>query len=304
MRIGVAATPAVAIPTLEWLLKSDHDLCQIISTPDQPAGRGKILTPSAVSEWAGKHDIPLVKTRDTEILYKQFSDVDLVIVIGFGVIFPPHVLSAPKYGCINLHFSLLPQWRGAAPLQRALINGESHVGVSVFQLDEGVDTGPVFSTKAIDVDEDAIFGEVLELMARLGVDPISEALAMIAEEKSPIEQSKSGMSIAPKIMRDETRMDWSNSAEKNHHLVRGLSPEPSVWTTWRNENIHIRRTSKTSETTGLKPGQVSIIDGALFAGCGGDSALEIRSVVPAGKREMSGKEWANGARIASGDKFV
>ena len=304
MRIGVAATPAVAIPTLEWLLKSDHDLCQIISTPDQPAGRGKILTPSAVSEWASKHDIPLVKTRDTEILYKQFSDVDLVIVIGFGVIFPPHVLSAPKYGCINLHFSLLPQWRGAAPLQRALINGESHVGVSVFQLDEGVDTGPVFSTKAIDVDEDAIFGEVLELMARLGVDPISEALAMIAEEKSPIEQSKSGMSIAPKIMRDETRMDWSNSAEKNHHLVRGLSPEPSVWTTWRNENIQIRRTSKTSETTGLKPGQVSIIDGALFAGCGGDSALEIRSVVPAGKREMSGKEWANGARIASGDKFV
>jgi len=304
VRIGVAATPAVAIPTLEWLLKSDHDLCQIISTPDQPAGRGKILTPSAVSEWAGKHDIPLVKTRDTEILYKQFSDVDLVIVIGFGVIFPPHVLSAPKYGCINLHFSLLPQWRGAAPLQRALINGESHVGVSVFQLDEGVDTGPVFSTKAIDVDEDAIFGEVLELMARLGVDPISEALAMIAEEKSPIEQSKSGMSIAPKIMRDETRMDWSNSAEKNHHLVRGLSPEPSVWTTWRNENIQIRRTSKTSETTGLKPGQVSIIDGALFAGCGGDSALEIRSVVPAGKREMSGKEWANGARIASGDKFV
>ena len=304
MRIGVAATPAVAIPTLEWLLKSDHDLCQIISTPDQPAGRGKILTPSAVSEWAGKHDIPLVKTRDTEILYKQFSDVDLVIVIGFGVIFPPHVLSAPKYGCINLHFSLLPQWRGAAPLQRALINGESHVGVSVFQLDEGVDTGPVFSTKAIDVDEDAIFGEVLELMARLGVDPISEALAMIAEEKSPIEQSKSGMSIAPKIMRDETRMDWSNSAEKNHHLVRGLSPEPSVWTTWRNENIQIRRTSKTSETTGLKPGDVAIIDGALFAGCGGDSALEIRSVVPAGKREMSGKEWANGARIASGDKFV
>ena len=304
MRIGVAATPAVAIPTLEWLLKSDHDLCQIISTPDQPAGRGKILTPSAVSEWAGKHDIPLVKTRDTEILYKQFSDVDLVIVIGFGVIFPPHVLSAPKYGCINLHFSLLPQWRGAAPLQRALINGESHVGVSVFQLDEGVDTGPVFSTKAIDVDEDAIFGEVLELMARLGVDPISEALAMIAEEKSPIEQSKSGMSIAPKIMRDETRMDWSKSADKNHHLVRGLSPEPSVWTTWRNENIQIRRTSKTSETTGLKPGQVSIIDGALFAGCGGDSALEIRSVVPAGKREMSGKEWANGARIASGDKFV
>ena len=304
MRIGVAATPAVAIPTLEWLLKSDHDLCQIISTPDQPAGRGKILTPSAVSEWAGKHDIPLVKTRDTEILYKQFSDVDLVIVIGFGVIFPPDVLSAPKYGCINLHFSLLPQWRGAAPLQRALINGESHVGVSVFQLDEGVDTGPVFSTEAIDVDEDATFGEVLELMARLGVDPISEALAMIAEEKSPIEQSKSGMSIAPKIMRDETRMDWSNSAEKNHHLVRGLSPEPSVWTTWRNENIQIRRTSKTSETTGLKPGQVSIIDGALFAGCGGDSALEIRSVVPAGKREMSGKEWANGARIASGDKFV
>lgn len=304
MRIGVAATPAVAIPTLESLLKSDHDLCQIISTPDQPAGRGKILTPSAVSEWAGKHDIPLVKTRDTEILHKVFSDVDLVVVIGFGVIFPPHVLSAPKYGCINLHFSLLPQWRGAAPLQRALINGESHLGVSVFQLDEGVDTGPVFSTKAIDVDEDATFGEVLELMARLGVDPISEAIAMIAEGRSPIEQSKNGMSIAPKIMRDETRMDWSKSAEKNHHLVRGLSPEPSVWTTWRNENIHIRRTSKTSETTGLKPGDVAIIDGALFAGCGGDSALEIRSVVPAGKREMSGKEWVNGARIASGDKFV
>ncbi|CAB4779095.1 unannotated protein [freshwater metagenome] len=304
MRIGVAATPAVAIPTLEWLLKSDHDLWQIISTPDQPAGRGKILTPSAVSEWADKHDIPLVKTRDTEILHKVFSDVDLVVVIGFGVIFPPHVLSAPKYGCINLHFSLLPQWRGAAPLQRALINGESHLGVSVFQLDEGVDTGPVFSTKAIDVDEDATFGEVLELMARLGVDPISEAIAMIAEGRSPIEQSKSGMSIAPKILRDETRIDWSKSAEKNHHLVRGLSPEPSVWTTWRNENIQIRRTSKTSETTGLKPGDVAIIDGALFAGCGGDSALEIRSVVPAGKREMSGKEWANGARIASGDKFV
>ena len=144
MRLGVAATPWVALPTLDWLSSSEHELALVITQPDRPAGRGRSVRKSAVGEWAHAHNVPVVKPELSLDLLRELDGLDLVITIGYGVILPIAVLSIPRFGFINLHFSLLPAWRGAAPVARAILNGNTTSGVSVFQLDAGMDTGPIF----------------------------------------------------------------------------------------------------------------------------------------------------------------
>ena len=151
MRIGVAATPDVAIPTLDWLLQSEHSLELVITQPDNPAGRGRTLSQSIVGDWAVAHGISLFKPSSPDDLIGKIEDLDLILTIGYGVLLPERILSLPKHGFLNLHFSLLPAYRGAAPAQRALQNGEVKTGVSVFQLDKGMDTGPIYSQATIDI---------------------------------------------------------------------------------------------------------------------------------------------------------
>ena len=152
MRIGVAATPEVAIPTLDWLVASEHDLVLVITQPDKPAGRGRTMQQSVVADWAQGRNIRVVKPSSSNDLVGVIDDLDCVVTIGYGVLLPQHILDLPKHGFINLHFSLLPAYRGAAPAQKALQNGEKITGVSVFQLDKGMDTGPIYSKKSVAIE--------------------------------------------------------------------------------------------------------------------------------------------------------
>lgn len=161
MRICVAATPQVALPTLNWLMTSGHDLPFVITRPDKPAGRGRHVQESPVSEWAKERGVLCLKPATKSEIATTLHDIDLLITIGFGVILPKEVLHLPLYGCINLHFSLLPRWRGAAPVQRCIEAGDSVTGVTVFQLDEGMDTGPIFTTKRYALDGDITSDELL-----------------------------------------------------------------------------------------------------------------------------------------------
>lgn len=304
MRIGVAATPSVALPTLDWLLHSQYDLVHVVSTPDQPVGRGRALISSPVSTWAKAHGVPLTTTREREVLEDCFRSVDIVLVIGFGVIFSEHILNAPKFGCINLHFSLLPQWRGAAPVQHALMQGQNALGVTVFKLETGVDTGPVFASNSLEVSSDATYGEVLEQMSELGVSAVKRALEKVVAGESPVPQSGDGISLAPKISRQDAKIDWTKSARDIHNKVRGLNPEPGAWTTWRDEPLQIRRTQVEKSASLLQVGEIALVNGVLLAGCGNNEVLQISTLIPSGRREMPAKDWANGARLQQGATFV
>jgi len=184
VRIGVAATPDVAIPTLNWLLQSEHEIGLIITQPDRPAGRGQVLQQTAVSDWAQGHQIPVVKPGSSQELVGTIEDLDLVLTIGYGVLLPENILSLPKHGFLNLHFSLLPAYRGAAPAQRALHNGETITGVTVFQLDKGMDTGPIFAQQAIDIDPSWRSFELLKHLSDLGPKVVERSFEMIENGES------------------------------------------------------------------------------------------------------------------------
>jgi methionyl-tRNA formyltransferase len=213
VRLAIAASPEVAIPTLQALLKSGHELVRIISQPDRPAGRGKTLTPTAVSAWAIENGIELARPEVKEDVAKVVADVDCVVTIGYGVLIPESVLAIPPYGFLNLHFSLLPRWRGAAPVQRAIEAQDPVTGVTVFKLDAGMDTGPIYTVHRFALDSDITSDELFIELAELGVDAVSETLESISNGVKPQPQKNEGATRALKLSRDEAQIDWNQSAE-------------------------------------------------------------------------------------------
>jgi methionyl-tRNA formyltransferase len=298
MRIGVAATPDVAIPTLTWLLQSKHSLELVITQPDRPAGRGRVLTQSVVGDWAQTHGIELIKPNSPDDLIGNIEELDLVLTIGYGVLLPERILQLPKYGFLNLHFSLLPAYRGAAPAQRALQNGEVKTGVTVFQLDKGMDTGPIFSQTEIEIQPGWRSVELLHELAIIGPKTVSEAFDLVVQGVRPTPQSGSP-SIAPKISKAEARIDFSKPSHEIINCIRAFTYEPGAWTIWKKEPFKITA-AQISTDHDLPVGSLAIIESSVLVGVA-DGSIEILSVIPAGKKEMTAAEWARGARISGGE---
>lgn len=304
MRIAVAATASVAIPTLDWLHGSEHDLVMVITQPDRPAGRGRNVRPSQVAAWAAAHNITCIKPETSDEFALALAQVDLVITIAYGVILPERILKVPRHGVINLHFSLLPKWRGAAPVQRAIINGDDELGLTVFALNAGMDTGPIYVQRSIPNDPYEDAGECLQRMAHLGPELIEQTIGLIATNVLPVEQSDEGASYAPKITREDARIAWSNNALSLSRQIRAFTPEPGAWTLWRDVPMRVTRARPLSWDYELKSGEVALHDGNVVVGCGERSVLVIEEVTPAGKSVMSAKSWFNGARALPGETFV
>ncbi len=301
MRIGVAATPEVAIPTLDWLLQTDHEVALIITQPDKPSGRGRVLKQSVVADWADLHTIAVVKPLSPKDLIGKIADLDCIITIGYGVLLPQEILDLPKYGFINLHFSLLPAYRGAAPAQRALQNGEVVTGVTVFQLEKGMDTGPIYSQLSVAVDPSWRSVELLSILSQHGPSVIEEALTMIEEGVAPKPQSGSP-SLAPKITKEEARLDFSKTAQELVNAVRAFTYDPGAWCLWKTEPFKVT-SALVSREKRIEVGQVVVLDNSVLVGCAKDSTIELLTVVPSGKREMSAIEWARGARLVGGERL-
>jgi methionyl-tRNA formyltransferase len=300
MRLGVAATPEVALPTLDWLLASDHTLVRVISQPDKPAGRGQQLVSSPVSKWATSHQIPLLTPSTSDELDDALIDLDLLITIGYGRILPAKSLSIPKNGCINLHFSLLPAYRGAAPVQRAIQAGERQTGVTVFALDPGMDTGPIYTSITASIEPTMRSFELLEKLSSIGVDAVAQALGLIEKGVAPTPQTGQA-SLAAKITRDEAQLNWSSTAHSLVNKIRAFYPQPQAWTLFRGQPLKISAARVADLVSDLQPGQLRVIGSDCFIGTI-DNSIILERVTPAGKKEMSALDWSHGARFESAER--
>ena len=298
MKIAVAASPEVAFPTLEYLLASQHELALVISRPDSQVGRGRELTPTAVSSWATAHGIELYRPDKAADFDERLKGFDLVITIGYGVLLPEFILSQPKYGFINLHFSLLPKFRGAAPAQRAIIEGVAETGVTVFQLDAGMDTGPIYLQAKHLIKLNTTAGELLNELAQLGPSAIGQTISAIESGIQPIPQDHSLASSAAKLGKAEAQIDWATSAGQIVNKILGFAPNPGATAKFRGEVLRILR-AQVSEVS-LPVGEISLTNGSVVVGTS-TNAVELLEVTPAGKKAMAASAWANGARFVAGE---
>jgi methionyl-tRNA formyltransferase len=300
MRLGVAATPEVALPTLNWLQTSGHTLVRVISQPDKPSGRGQEMHSSPVSQWAKANSIELVNPATVPEIDKALSDLDLLITIGYGRILPAQTLAIPKHGCINLHFSLLPKYRGAAPVQRAIECGERESGVTVFALDPGMDTGPIYTSITVAIEPTMRSYELLEKLSVIGVTAIEDALIAIESGIAPAPQTGQA-SIASKITREEAALDWNASSTTLHNKIRAFYPQPQAWTNFRGQPLKISAAKIAGSDIKLEPGELRVVGNDCLIGTG-DVCLMLEKLTPAGKKEMSALDWSRGARFESSER--
>jgi len=300
VKIAVAASPEVAIPTLEYLRTSKHELALIISRPDSQVGRGRELTPTAVSHWAKSNGIELYCPNKAADFDDRLKSFDLVITIGYGLLLPEYILVQPKHGFINLHFSLLPKLRGAAPAQRAIIEGLSETGITVFQLDAGMDTGPIYLQTRHSINPNTTAGDLLNELAQLGPSAIGETLHAIENGIKPVPQEHSLATSAVKLTKSEAQIDWSENADNIVNKILGFTPNPGATAKFRGEVLRITKAHVSEQS--LPVGEISFINGSVIVGAS-SSAVELLEVTPAGKKPMSAAAWANGARFAAGETF-
>ena len=303
MRLAVAATPEVAIPTLEFLLAGNDSLVKVFTTEDKAVGRGRALTSSHVAMWADEHGVECIKIGKAVEMAAHLNEIDCVVTVAFGILLPQEILSIPRHGFINLHFSLLPAWRGAAPVQRAIESGDKSLGISVFSLDEGMDTGPIYRQSSFLRDPSMRSKEALEFLGEQGVALIAQTLEDISHGVLPTKQSEQGISFAKKLSKAEGLIDWKLSSAVIDRKVAAFYPNPIAYTQFRGETLKIIR-SQTCEDylleRSLKAGELSIERDRVLIGTG-DNPLEIVQLIPQGKSEMSAADWARGARINPGE---
>ena len=300
MRLGVAATPEVALPTLNWIKTSGHTLVRIISQPDKPSGRGQEMNSLPVNQWAKLNSIELVNPTTVGDINSALLDLDLLITIGYGRILPRATLSVPKFGCINLHFSLLPKYRGAAPVQRAIQAGETESGVTVFALDPGMDTGPIYSSITVPIPPTMRSYELLEQLSVVGVEAVKDALIAIESGVAPVAQTGEA-SMAAKINREEAKLDWNSTAHALINKIRAFYPQPQAWTIFRGQPLKISLAKISESDLILQPGELRVVGNECFIGTN-DAVLVLQRLTPAGKKEISALDWSRGARFESSER--
>jgi methionyl-tRNA formyltransferase len=300
MRLGVAATPEVALPTLNWIKTSGHTLVRVISQPDKPSGRGQEMNSLPVNQWAKLNSIELVNPTTVGDINSALLDLDLLITIGYGRILPRATLSIPKFGCINLHFSLLPKYRGAAPVQRAIQAGETESGVTVFALDPGMDTGPIYSSITVPIPPTMRSYELLEQLSVVGVEAVKDALIAIESGVAPVAQTGEA-SMAAKINREEAKLDWNSTAHALINKIRAFYPQPQAWTIFRGQPLKISLAKISESDLILQPGELRVVGNECCIGTN-DAVLVLQRLTPAGKKEISALDWSRGARFESSER--
>ena len=303
LRLAFMGTPDFAVPTLAELIAQGHDIAAVYSQPPRPKGRGMALEPGPVHAFAERAKLsvrtPLsLKSAEEQAAFAAL-DLDAAIVVAYGLLLPKPVLDAPKLGCFNLHGSLLPRWRGAAPIQRAVMAGDAEAGVMVMQMEEGLDTGPVLMAEKVPVGRKTS-GELATELSRLGADLMVRALGALERGAiTPQPQATQGVTYAKKIFKDEARIDWSKSAGEIDCLIRGLAPAPGAFTEIKGERLKILYAMPVTDRG--EPGEIITDD--LTVACG-EGALKLLKVQRAGKGVMEARELLKGFALPPGTKFT
>lgn len=307
MRIVFMGTPEFAVPCLQKLIDCGHEVTGVFTQPDKPQGRKMILTPPPVKSLAVENGIPVyqpVKMRDgTALEMLKQANPELVIVVAYGKILPKEILEYPKYGCINIHASLLPKLRGAAPIQWSVIDGFEKTGVTSMQMDEGLDTGDMLLKAEIEIGENETAGELHDRLSVLGADVLEKTIdALIKGELSPQKQNHDDFTYASMLSKDLSPIDWSMSAQQVHNKIRGLSPWPSANAKLNGKTVKIHR-SVIAPEKGNKAGEIVVCDKRLVVCCGDLNCIEITNLQAEGKKAMAAADFLRGNSLAPGDIF-
>lgn len=306
MKLLFAGTPANAARTLEWLIDSGYNVVGVLTRPDAPVGRKRVLTASPVAEVAQRTGIRVFKANTVSVDLAQelaSTGADLGVVVAYGALLKDFALQALPLGWVNLHYSLLPDWRGAAPVQRAILAGDNETGVTVFQLDEGMDTGPVFGTLQTEIQPGENSARLLARLTELGCSLLAEVLPKVESglqapmPQAALTQAGQKPRLASKLRRFEAEIDWSLSSRKIEKMVLGFNPEPMAFTTLGGESFRILDAVALPSGSGSSAttyGELSIVSGKPLVSCGAGSVLQLRQVQPAGRNAMLAQDWVRG----------
>ena len=308
MRVVFFGTPAFAVPSLAALIEAGIDIAAVVSQPDRPHARSHstlVAPPVKIRALAANLPVWQPDRPRGELLYHQLRgiDADLGIVVAYGHVLQPELLAIPRLGLVNVHASLLPRWRGAAPIQRAILAGDTETGVSIMRIEEGLDTGGVWHERRTTITDDDTSGSLAERLAHLGAEALLEALPRIAEGAEPAPQPAEGVTIARKIHRDDAHIAWNESARAVSCRIRAMEPAPGAWTTMQGAELKVfGGTVATEAERGRLPGSIHPTADALVVATG-DGAVRLREVQPAGKRRLSAGDWLRGAHLPQDARF-
>jgi methionyl-tRNA formyltransferase len=328
VRLVLAGTPDTAVPSLLALLASRHEVVAVVTRPDARAGRGRSLAPSPVKQVALEHGLEVLTPatpRDPQFLERLAALApDCCPVVAYGALVPRTALDVPAHGWVNLHFSLLPAWRGAAPVQRALMAGDEVTGATTFVLEEGLDTGPVLGTLTETVRPDDTAGTLLDRLAHAGAGLLVATMDGLADGSlHAVPQPDDGVSVAPKLSTQEAQVRWALPAHVVDRHVRGCTPAPGAWTTFRGERLKLgpvrfaaapapsrpgggphgpTRVMSSRDAVALEPGELHVTKHAVLVGTA-SAPVELGEVRPHGKKPMTAADWARGVRIAAGERL-
>jgi methionyl-tRNA formyltransferase len=317
MRLVFVGTPDAAVPSLDALVASSHEVVAVVTRPDARSGRGRGLSPSPVRERAQEHGIEVLtptRPREPEFLDRLREIApDACPVVAYGALVPQDALDIPVHGWVNLHFSLLPAWRGAAPVQHAVMAGDQVTGASTFRLEAGLDTGPVYGVMTETIRPTDTAGTLLARLADGGAGLLVATMDGIADDSlTPVPQPADGVSLAPKLEVEDARVRWDRPAVAVDRQVRGCTPAPGAWTTFRGERLKVLPLAATTTPQGddgteadvpsLAPGELLVTHHAIHVGTTA-GLVRLGDVQPQGKRAMPAVDWSRGARIAPGERL-
>lgn len=296
-------TPEFAVPSLEALIKDGHEIVGVITKPDKPQGRKMIMTPPAVKICAQKHNLQIfqpekLKTEESINLIKNLNP-ELIVVVAYGKILPKQILDTPKHGCINVHGSLLPKYRGAAPIQWSIINGDLTTGVTTMLMDEGLDSGDILLQSEVYINDIDTTETLKEKLSVVGANLLIKTINQLENGTlTPIKQNESKVTLSPPLEKTTGTINWTKTAKEIHDLIRGSNPWPVAYTLLKGNLFKIYR-SQVSKYRGDNPGQI-INTNPLTISCGNQTALELIEVQIAGKKRMSAADFARGYRLSNG----
>jgi methionyl-tRNA formyltransferase len=308
MRLIFCGTPQFAVPTLERLLAEGFPVALVVTNPDEPRGRGYELAAPPVKKVALKTGLRVfqparLKDAAVQVEISQIRP-DAIIVVAYGHIIPDWMINLPPYGCVNVHASLLPRYRGAAPIQWAIIRGETVTGVTTMKIDRGLDTGDILLQKEVELRSTDTTESLAERLSLLGAELAIETLRRLEKgDIQPRPQDHNQATLAPILKKEDGVIDWRLTAPEIERRVRGLRPWPVADTLFRSRHLRIWSAKPATPLLSLAPGEIGINSGRLVAGCGGSTALEITEVQMEGRKRISAIEFANGVRLAPGEKL-